>query len=182
MLKNLCMLAVFALVACSGNAQRSAQDIASSAPGQAKDAALAIAIKGKLATIDLDSSAAVSVAVNDGTAVLTGEVRSQTVRAQFDSAAQSFGGVRSVQDRTTINPHVRSVRESVADAALVAKVDGALLAQTGVNALKIKTAARSGVVTLSGTVSSQATKQAMIDSVHGLGGVKSVVDRIAVHP
>ncbi len=174
--------AMFALAACSGTAQRQAQSFASAAPGQLKDAGLAVAIKGKLATIDLDSSAAVDVVVSNGVATLSGEVRSQSVRNQFEAAARSIGGVRSVQDRTTINPKVRSVRESASDAALLAKVDGTLLAQTGINAFKVKTAAHSGVVTLSGTLSSQGTKQTMLDSVRRLNGVRSVVDRITVHP
>jgi len=171
-----------ALAACSGNAQHSAQNLASSAPGQAKDAALAVAIKGKFATIDLDSSAAVNVGVTNGDATLTGEVRSQIVRNEFEAAARSMGGVRTVNDRTIVNPKVRSVRESVADAALVAKVDATLIAQTGVNALKVKTTVHAGVVTLDGAVSSRDLKQTMLNSVRALGGVKSVVDHIAVRP
>ena len=176
------LLVLLAVTACSGNAQRSAQNLASTAPGQAKDAALAVAIKGKLTTIDLDSAAAVNVAVNDGAVTLSGQVRSEAVRKQFDDAARSIGGVRGFDDRTTVNPKVRSVRESASDAALIVKIDATLLGQTGINALKVKTAAHSGVVTLSGTVSSQATKQTMIDSVRGLNGVKNVVDHIAVRP
>ena len=179
---SLIALMSLGLVACSGNAQRTAQNLTSAAPGQAKDAALAVAVKGKLATIDLDSSAAVNVAVNDGAVTLTGEVRSPAVRKQFEDAARSIGGVRSVQDGTTVNPKVRSVRESASDAALVAKVAGTLLAQTGINALKVKTGVHNGMVTLNGTVAPEATKRTMLDSVRGLNGVKGVVDRIAVRP
>ena len=181
-MKIFLILALLALSACSGNAQRTAQNLASSAPGQVKDAALSVAIKGKLATIDIDSSAAVNVAVNDGLATLSGQVRSQKVCQQFETAARSMGGVRSVDDRTTINPKVRSVRESVSDVTLIARVDGTLLAQTGVNALKVKTSAHSGVVTLQGTVSSRDVKQTMLHSGRTLGDVKSVVDHIEVRP
>ena len=87
-----------------------------------------------------------------------------------------------MNDRTTVNPKVRSVRESVADAALVAKVGATLIAQTGVNALKVKTTVHAGVVTLDGAVSSADLKQTMLNSVRALNGVKSVVDHIAVHP
>jgi osmotically-inducible protein OsmY len=176
------ILALLALSACSGNAQRTAQSLASSAPGQVKDAALAVAIKGKLATIDLDSSAAVNVDVNNGSVTLSGQVRSQKARRQFEAAARSIGGVRNVDDRTTVNPKVRSVRESLSDATLIARIDGTLLAQTGVNALKVKTGVHSGLVTLTGTVSSRDVKQTMLDSVRALNGVKSVVDHIQVHP
>jgi len=176
------VVALLALGACSGNAQRTAQNLASAAPGQVKDAALAVAIKGKLATIDLDSSAAVSVGVDDGVVTLSGDVRSQKVRQQFESAARSIGGVRSVNDRTTVNPKVRSVRESVSDVTLIARVEGTLLAQTGVNALKVKTGAHAGVVTLTGTVSSRDVKQTMLDAVRAVGGVKSVADHIQVRP
>ena len=181
-MRLLCALVLCTLAACTGNVQKAAQNAASSAPTQAKDAALAVAVKAKMATIDVDSAAAVHVDVTNGSVALSGEVRSQPVRKQFEDAARSVGGVRALVDRTIVNPKLRSVRESLSDAALLAKVDGTLVAQTGINALKVKTSARGGIVTLSGTVTSGATKQTMLDAVRKLGGVRGVVDRISVQP
>jgi len=172
--------ALAVLVACSGDSQKAAQNLASSAPAQVKEAVVAAAVVTKLATIDLDSASAVHVGVAGGTVTLTGQVRSHAVRTRFDAAARSIGGVRSVDDRTTLNPKLRSVREKVSDAALAARITGVLAAQTGVNVLRIKIGVRAGVVTLSGTVPSKPVKETMLESVRRLDGVRALIDRIAV--
>lgn len=168
------------LVACNGDAQKAAQNLASSAPARMKDAVLAAAVATKLATIDLDSASAVHVRAAGGTVTLTGQVRSQAVRTRFEAAARAIGGVRAVDDRTALNPKLRSVTEKVSDAALAARVTGVLAAQTGVNVFKVKTGVHDGVVTLSGTVPSQPIKETMLGSVRRLGGVRTLIDHIAV--
>lgn len=177
-----CLAVLVALAACNGSAQKTAENLASSAPTQVKDAVTAAAIATKLAVIDFDSATAVRVGVNDGAATLTGQVRSQAVRRRFEAAAVTVAGVASVDDRTTVNPKVRSVRESLSDAALMTEINGTLLAQTGINALKVKTSVHNGAVTLTGAVPSSAIKATMLASVRGLSGVRMLVDRVTVHP
>jgi len=179
-MRGLAIATLAALAACSGSAQKVAQNLTSSAPAPVKDALLAATIAAKFATIDLDSSTAVHVGVAGGTVTLTGQVRSAAVRSRFDGAARSTSGVKTVDDRTSVNPKLRSLRESVADAALLTKVSATLVAQTGINALKVKPGARNGVVTLSGVVPSGAIKATMLESVRKLNGVRLLVDRIAV--
>jgi len=95
------------------------------APHDGWVAELAVAVKAKMATIDVDSAAAVHVDVTNGSVALSGGVRSQPVRKQFEDAARSVGGVRALVDRTIVNPKLRSVRESLSDAALLAKGEDA---------------------------------------------------------
>lgn len=166
--------------ACSPGAQKSAQDVASAAPGQAQDALLAASIKTKIAAIDLDSAAAVKVDVEKGAVTLTGKAKSANERSQFESAARSVNGVTGVTDNLGIDPKLRGARESLNDAALVTRVMGALAAQTGINAFNIKGSAHDGVVTLNGSVKTQATKTQMLDAARATNGVRSVVDQITV--
>ena len=167
------------LAACSSNAQKSAQDLASAAPQQAQDALIAGSVHAKMVAIDVDATA-VHVEVDRGHVTLTGEARNDAQRSAFENAARSVGGVTGVTDRVRVNPKLRGARESVGDAALVTRVMGALAAQTGINAFSIKASAHDGALTLTGTVKSQATKAAMLDAARHVNGVRVVTDRIEV--
>lgn len=176
------LAAVLALAACTSSQQKSAQDEASAAPQQAQDGLIAASVKAKLATIDLDSATAVHVDVARGNVTLSGEVRDRTQRADFENAARSVSGVNGVSDYTKVNPKLRGARESLGDAALAAKVVGALAAQTGVNAAGVKVAAHDGTLTLTGTAPSPAIKTTMLESARKTEGVRVVIDRIEIKP
>ncbi|MGZ3521175.1 MAG: BON domain-containing protein [Vulcanimicrobiaceae bacterium] len=182
---------VFAIVAivglgtgCSAQQQQQAQKtvnaVGSSAPYQAKDALIASAVMAKLAAIDLDATTNVHVAVDHGAVKLTGQARSQEERARYVKAAATVNGVTSASESLSVNPRLRGAQESVGDVALATKVAGALAAQTGVNALRVKPSVRDGVVTLSGTVDSASVKTTMLAAVRKVSGVKRVVDDIEV--
>ena len=165
------------------DAERAVRSIATSAPAQAaKDALTAAAIKARLATIDIDSATGVSVAVRDGRVALAGRAASAEQGRRFVAAARSTGGVVSVEDRLTIDPHRRGMREQAGDLALAARVKGSLAAETGVNALAVNVSARDGRVMLAGTVHAASTKASMLQAARRVPGVRSVEDRIRVAP
>lgn len=168
------------LVACTSAQQKSAQDAASAAPQQAQDAVIATGVKAKLAGIDVDSATAVHVAVENGNVRLSGEARSAGQRNQFEAAARSVGGVKSVNDTVRLNPNLRGARESLGDAGLAAKVMGAIGAQAGVNAFRIHAAVKDGDVTLSGSVPTAAIKTTVLETARTVAGVRSITDRIDV--
>ena len=170
------------LTACSEQAQKSAQDAASAAPGTAKDALIAGSIKTKISAIDLDAATSVNVAVSNGRVTLTGEVRNEGERGQFENAARSVEGVTGVSDTTRINPGMHGPKESLGDAGLAAKVAASLAGQTGLNAFHIKTQAHDGIVTLSGALPTQAIKDTALETARHTDGVRSVVDRLTVNP
>lgn len=172
-LRMLALCAAGALAACSAQQQKQAQQSVNSAT-------LAGAVHAKLATIDPDSLTSVKVETGDGVVTLTGEAHSAREREQYASAAASVDGVTRVENRLTINPRLRGPRESVGDAALVAKVSANIAAQAGINAAKIQPSAHDGVVTLTGKVPSGALKTTILDTARKTAGVKSVVDRIEV--
>ncbi|HEY8298069.1 MAG TPA: BON domain-containing protein [Candidatus Baltobacteraceae bacterium] len=173
---RLAPIAVLALLcACSAAQQRQAQ-------GTAQDALIATGVSSKLTSIDLDASTNVHVAVRNGAVTLSGQARSVSERNQYAGAARGIDGVSSVTNDLTVDPHLHGAQESVDDAALAAKVTGALAAQTGVNAFHVKPSVRGGVVTLNGTVDSSSVKATMLAAVRKLNGVKRVVDNIEVKP
>jgi hyperosmotically inducible protein len=158
--------------------------LASCAGGQknaTNDALIGAGVKAKLAGVDADSATAVDVSVTGGRVVLAGQARNDGERQAYVRAARSVSGVSSVEDRLTVNPHLRGVREQSNDALLAARVAAAIAGQAGVNVFKVKTTARDGVVTLTGTVPSSSIARTILDTARGVSGVKRVVDRVAIH-
>ena len=181
MIRSCAAVAAIVLFAgCSAGSQKQAQQAASAAPQQAQDALLAGAVKGKLATVDVDSAASVSVNVDHGAVTLNGETRTADQRKQYEDAARSVNGVTRVTDNLVVNPKMRGARESLGDAALVAKVMGAIAAQAGVNAMQIHAVAKDGTVTLTGTADSATKKSLIDDTARHVDGVRVLVDRIAL--
>jgi osmotically-inducible protein OsmY len=91
-------------------------------------------------------------------------------------------GVANIDDRLTLDPSMRGVREQTGDAALQTKVMAAIAGQAGVNALKITVTADNGVVTLEGTVPRASVRSTVVDTARTTSGVRRVVDRLSVKP
>jgi osmotically-inducible protein OsmY len=161
-----------AVIACSGGQQKNAGN----------DAYLTVAVKAKLAAVDVDSTDAVGVAASGGTVTLTGKAHSESERQAYVAAARSVDGVRAVDDRIAIDPHERGVREQSADVTLAGKVSAAIAGQAGINVFHVKVDARDGVVSIDGTVPSNSIARTIVDTARGVDGVKRVVGRITVRP
>lgn len=174
------VLAIVLLAGCSTGSQKSAQEAASAAPQAAQDALLAASVKTKLGTVDVDSATSVHVQVDHGAVTLSGEARTPAQRQQFEDAARSVSGVANVTDQLTINPKLRGARESLGDAALAAKVMGAIAAQAGVNVVSVKATAKDGTVTLTGSADSMTKKTLIVDTARSVSGVNVLVDHITV--
>ena len=159
-----------AIAGCSGANQKDAGN----------DALATVAVKAKLAGVDVDSTTAVNVNVRNGVVTLTGQARNIGERDDYVAAARSADGVTSVVDRLAVNANVRGLREQSADAALAAKVAAAIAGQAGVNVFHVKTSARDGVVTLEGAVPSAAIEQTVIATARSVSGVKRVDARLTI--
>lgn len=164
-----------ALAACSGGQQRSAQDAGS-------DAYTTVAVKAKLAGVDVDSADTVGVAASNGTVTLTGKAHSQAERQAYIAAAQSVDGVHSVDDRLVIDPNERGIREQSGDVTLAGKVSAAIAGQAGINVFHVKVSAHDGAVSIDGTVPSASIARTIVDTARGVDGVKRVDSRITVRP
>ncbi|HZZ00442.1 MAG TPA: BON domain-containing protein [Candidatus Baltobacteraceae bacterium] len=166
------MLLFAAAASCSGGQQKNAGN----------DALVTVAVKAKLAAVDVDSTDAVGVSVANGTVTLTGKAHSQRERQEYVAAARSADGVTGVDDRLAIDPNERGVREQSADVALAGKVSAAIAGQAGINVFHTKVTAHDGAVTIDGTVPSSSVARTIVDTARGVNGVKSVVSRLAVYP
>ena len=159
------------LAACSpGQQQRAQSDM--------NDAFIAAQIKTKIAAIDAATVSLVKVDVDKRVVTLSGEVHSVSERDKVDAAARSVSGVTRVADRLTVNVKAPTAQEITDDLSLQARVQTALAAQTGVNALKVQVSVHSGVVQLEGTFASRALHEVILETVRGVPGVRHIVDRL----
>ena len=120
-----------ALTACSAQQQQKAST-------SANDTILVGAVGTKIASIDVDAVTRVHVAANQGVITLTGEALSAQEKQQYEDAAKSVSGVTAVQDELVINPRTEGLRGQTADAALAARISGAIAGQAGVNAFHVQ--------------------------------------------
>lgn len=95
------------------------------------------------------------------------------------SAQQQQQAQQNVQNIQT-NPDVRKAGRNVSDAALSAAVEAAIAGQAGLNVFHIGATARSGVVTLTGTVRSAAIAQTALTTARNVRGVTRVVDQLRI--
>lgn len=77
-------------------------------------------------------------------------------------------------------PALKSSERAARDIALAAEVHANLVAQTGVNALHVRVAARGTTITLSGRAASAGVKQTLLAAARRTPGVATVVDRVEI--
>ena len=165
--------AVIVLAGCSPSSQQRAKN-------DLNDAFIAAQVRAKIATVDPATVSLVKVDVLNRSVTLTGQVHSAQERSSVDIAARSVANVAKVDDRLTINPKAPTADEMAADLSLQAKVQTALAAQTGVNALKVRVSVHAGVVTLDGTAASPTVHELVLETTRGVPGVKRVVDHVRI--
>jgi hyperosmotically inducible periplasmic protein len=149
------------------------------------DAGITTAVKTGLATDDVVKPFQVDVDTKDKVVTLSGTVDSPAAKDRAVTVAQGTKGVVSVIDklsvRSTSTPG-RPAEVVVTDAALTAAVKTKLLADTRVGGLKIDVDSRNGVVTLSGTVRSQAEKDEALRLARETESVRNVEDKLTIAP
>ena len=95
-----------------------------------------------------------------------------TVGQKMESAADK---VASATDKATVN-----AAAAIDDATITTKVKAAVLAEPGLQSLKIDVDTKDAVVTLNGTVESPALKERATQIAQNVGGVRQVVDKLVV--
>lgn len=116
---------------------------------------------------------------------MSGSVNTAAEKTQAVAVARQADGVVNVVDNITLTVMAetpRPVDTAVGDAALTAAVKAKLLADRKVSGLKIDVDTRDGMVTLSGTVRSQAEKDEALRLARKTENVKNVTDQITVAP
>jgi hyperosmotically inducible protein len=174
-LSRLAASLVLAATGCS-SIQNAPQPAVTQVEALAGDAFLMTAIKAKLITVDINSTATLGVRVSNGVATLTGTVRTAAIRAKAVAAARSVGGIRTVRDELRIDPRTPDIAGRFNDAALAGRIAGAIFTQTGTNGVKVDV--QDGVVTLRGNVVDPRVRDAAVDTARNTSGVHIVIDKM----
>lgn len=167
------------------------------------DTGITTSVNARLAADDEVSTYNIEVETADAVVTLTGEVDDPRARERAIELARTTDGVRDVVDRLTVSSGAmpssgagaglpvgaeqREPRDAEADvgdltanAVLTSKVKTQLLADRTISGLKIDVDSRAGVVTLTGTVASEAEKTRALRIARETEGVKSVVDELKI--
>lgn len=123
------------------------------------------------------SSQDIAVKVKDGAVTLTGFVHSYPEKFAAERAAKSVLGVRAVANAIEVKPRV--VRT---DPEIARDVQHVLELHAFVPDDAIKTTVREGVVTLEGVVHWDYQRRSAESVIHGVSGVRAVVNSLQVRP
>lgn len=168
----LTVFAMLTLAACS-----STQPVGQ----QVDDAALTTKVKSKLAADPEVNPFNIDVDTQDGIVTLRGQVEDAEAKTEAGKLARNTDGVRGVRNLIEVGESA-SAGERVDDAALVTSVRAELATNTNVAASNIDVDAQNGVVTLSGTVKTQAARQEAERVARSVDGVRSVRNELQVQP
>jgi osmotically-inducible protein OsmY len=173
----------------AADARRAAAEVkkvAARAGDQLADSWLTTKIQAQYFADDDIKARYINVSTRDGVVTLSGRVKSADAKQQALQIAQNTDGVRQVQDHLVIGLEQARDRSSVPeqmDAAwITTKIQAKYFADPSVNGRDINVTTTNGVVTLSGRVDSEQTRQQAIAIARGTDGVARVEDRLAVQP
>lgn len=111
---------------------------------------------------------------------LRGEVANAEQRTEAERIALATKGVRGVVNELAIDPTPRTPSTAFDDAWISAMIESKLAVDPEVPSRKIDIDVREGVVTLSGTVESEAARTEAEDLALSVDGVRRVVNEIVV--
>lgn len=121
------------------------------------------------------NTAAVGVAVKDGVVTLSGQVDSFARKLAVEKSARKIPGVRAVAEEIKVPPVDRRTDTEIAQA-----VATALAWHTAVQEDRIKIKVEDGVVTLDGEVEWNFQREAAVDAIKSLYGVRWVNNAITL--
>lgn len=149
-------------------------------------------IEFRLETTDTVKKYDVKVAVDDkGVATLSGDVATAAQKAQAAKLA-SIDGITRVVNNITVDPDedktlaertkggLNKAGEKISDAWITSKVNWFFVGEDLLAGSKINADTANGVVTLKGTVKTDAGKKRAVALTQGLDGVKRVVDQMTI--
>jgi len=119
----------------------------------------------------------IKIQAKDGAVTLSGEVFAQSHKTMAEDTVENLPGVKSVDNRLDVSA---KPADQKADDWLAFKVRSALLYHRNVSGTKTQVSAKDGLVTLSGTASSQAQKELTSEYAKDIEGVKAVNNDMTV--
>ena len=149
-------------------------------------------IEFRLETNDVLKKYDVKVAVDDkGVATLSGDVATTAQKSQAEGLAK-VTGVTRVVNNITIDPDedktladrtksgLNKAGQKITDAWITTKVKWFFLGEDALEGSNINADTTAGVVTLKGTVKTDAGKKRAVALAQGVDGVKKVVDQMTI--
>jgi hyperosmotically inducible protein len=168
------VIAVFLLAACT------ATDTTRSTGQVIDDSAMAAEIKTRLAADSLTDGLDIDVEVDRDRVQLNGFVESAAERDRAIEIARSVAGNRAVDHNLEITEGQRTAGEYIDDKTLITKVNAALADDQVASSLDIDVEVNRGEVTLGGFVDSETQRQAAIDTVRNVSGVRNIVNNLKI--
>lgn len=124
-------------------------------------------------------AADIGVAVEDGIVTLSGHVATYAQKIRAEEVTKRVKGVRGVAQDLAVRPFHGAGSD---DDEIARRAANSLDWDTMVPADKVKMTVAKGVLTLTGEVDWQYQRMAAEQAVHGLYGVRSVVNLICIKP
>jgi hyperosmotically inducible periplasmic protein len=137
-----------------------------------------ITTKAKIALLTADgvSITAVNVDTVGGTVTLHGKVKTEGEKERAAVAVRSVDGVKGVQNLLQVVPDAFKESVGVADSSIKDNVEASLMA-TGFKDVKVASVNK-GVVLLSGTTDTLASKLRAIETAYKVAGVQRVASEV----
>ena len=120
-----------------------------------------------------------NIATSDGTVTLTGRVDSSGTKEEATEAAYRVSGVRLVDNELEVTPSEPDIRS---DSEIADAIKNALLLDTRCPYQRINVEVTKGHVRLSGSVDYAYERQAALDDVLKIAGVRSIDNQITLTP
>jgi hyperosmotically inducible protein len=147
------------------------------------DGEITTRVKTALIRNDETKARQINVETENGVVQLSGFVDSENMKTAAAATAQSVSGVQEVRNELIVRQGDRSVGRGTDDAVIAAKVKSELATESGLaSAAHVNVEVRSGVVQLSGFVSSADEKREAEQIASQVAGVTDVRNSIAVEP
>ena len=137
-------------------------------------------VKMALLENSVSDAADINVETSKGIVQLAGFVKSESTKSTAGKIAAQTEGVKEVSNRLRVRTKKRSAGTALDDSILHAKVKLAIAESDATSALKINVEIREAVVELSGFVNSYEERDAAVDIVSGIDGVKEVLNSIDI--
>lgn len=145
------------------------------------DAEITARVKTALIRNDETKARQINVETENGIVQLSGFVDSEQMKAAAAETARGVSGVQQVQNELAVREGERTTGRATDDAVIAAKVKSELAADSGLaTAGNVNVEVRSGVVQLSGFVSSADQKHEAEQIARQVAGVTDVSNSIAV--
>lgn len=178
---NLLIIAAFGLNGCAG-ALVGVSTAAIAASSTEKGFSTAVSdtvIKTKTADLylqkDVDLFEAVSISVNDGSVLLTGNIETFEKKLLATQLAWEVNGVREVINEVSV-AEGKGIKDIAKDLAAAAELRAKLITDGEVSSLNYTIDVVNGTVYLSGIARSDAEREKVITHARGLRYAKKVVD------